>query len=115
MPVYTETKTYHTKAHMGMIDVTDDFRAAVQNACRKTGMQSGTITGFTTGGVAGLLNRLQIQLVFAAVNSQRRTHLRPDYLKNRLLQINHFYPYPVTRKIFCHFGMTAVKPCPVSK
>ena len=54
MPVYTETKTYHTKAHMGMIDVTDDFRAAVQNACRKTGMQSGTITGFTTGGVAGL-------------------------------------------------------------
>ena len=48
MPVYTETKTYHTKAHMGMIDVTDDFRAAVQNACRKTGMKSGTITGFTT-------------------------------------------------------------------
>ena len=47
MPVYTETKTYHTKAHMGMIDVTDDFRAAVQNACRKTGMKSGTITGFT--------------------------------------------------------------------
>lgn len=37
MPVYTETKTYKTKAHMGMIDVTDDFRAAVQNACRKTG------------------------------------------------------------------------------
>ena len=54
MPVYTETKTYQTKAHMGMIDVTDDFRAAVQNACRKTGMKSGTITGFTTGGVAGL-------------------------------------------------------------
>ncbi len=25
---------------MGMIDVTDDFRAAVQNACHKTGMQS---------------------------------------------------------------------------
>ena len=54
MPVYTETKTYRTKAHMGMIDVTDDFRAAVQNACRNTGMKSGTITGFTTGGVAGL-------------------------------------------------------------
>ena len=51
MPVYTETKTYRTKAHMGMIDVTDDFRAAVQNACRNTGMKSGTITGFTTGGV----------------------------------------------------------------
>ena len=39
MPVYTETKTYRTKAHMGMIDVTDDFRAAVQNACRNTGMK----------------------------------------------------------------------------
>ena len=28
MAVYTETKTYHTKAHMGMIDVTEDFRHA---------------------------------------------------------------------------------------
>ena len=26
MAVYTETKTYHTKAHMGMIDVTEDYR-----------------------------------------------------------------------------------------
>ena len=31
MAAYTETKTYHTKAHMGMIDVTDDFRAAVRS------------------------------------------------------------------------------------
>lgn len=54
MPVYTKTKTYHTRAHMGMIDVTGDFRAAVTEACQKTGMQSGIITGFTTGGVAGL-------------------------------------------------------------
>ncbi|WP_295954970.1 YjbQ family protein [Agathobaculum sp.] len=54
MAVYTETKTYHTKAHMGMIDITDDFRAAVHNACRNTGIRSGIITGFTTGGVAGL-------------------------------------------------------------
>ncbi len=54
MSVYTETKTYRTKAHMGMIDVSDDFRAAVHNACRNTGMRSGIITGFTTGGVAGL-------------------------------------------------------------
>ena len=29
MAAYTETKTYHTKAHMGMIDVTEDFRHAV--------------------------------------------------------------------------------------
>ena len=25
MAAYTETKTYHTKAHMGMIDVTEDW------------------------------------------------------------------------------------------
>ena len=54
MAVYTETKTYRTKAHMGMIDVTDDFRAAVINAGKKYGVHSGIITGWTTGGVAGL-------------------------------------------------------------
>ena len=32
MAVYTEKKTYHTKAHMGMIDVTEDFH------CRKRSM-----------------------------------------------------------------------------
>ena len=35
MAVYTETRTYHTKAHMGMIDVTEDFRHAVEAACRE--------------------------------------------------------------------------------
>lgn len=54
MAVYTETKAYHTRAHMGMIDVTKDFQAAVTQACEKKGISSGTITGFTTGGVAGL-------------------------------------------------------------
>ncbi len=54
MAVYTETKSYHTKAHMGMIDVTADFQSAVSNACQKHGISSGIITGFTTGGVAGL-------------------------------------------------------------
>ena len=34
MPVYTETKTYHTKAHMGMIDVTDDYRLYHRRCCR---------------------------------------------------------------------------------
>ena len=58
----------------------------------------------------GLLNRLQIQLVFAAVNPQRRTHLRPDCFKDHLLQISHFYPHPMTRKIFCNFGVAAIKP-----
>ena len=28
MAVYTDTKTYHTKAHMGMIDITGDFQDA---------------------------------------------------------------------------------------
>ena len=54
MAVYTQTKTYHTKAHMGMIDVTGDFQNAVTEACRKYNITAGTVTGFTTGGVAGL-------------------------------------------------------------
>ena len=54
MAVYTETKTYHTKAHMGMIDITGDFQDAVSRACKEKHISSGIITGFTTGGVAGL-------------------------------------------------------------
>ena len=44
MAVYTETKTYHTKAHMGMIDVTQDFQHAVTEACKKHGISAGIIT-----------------------------------------------------------------------
>jgi hypothetical protein len=47
-------KTYHTRANLGMIDVTEDFRAAVEAACRERHISCGTVTGFTTGGVAGL-------------------------------------------------------------
>ena len=54
MAVYTKTKDYHTKAHMGMLDVTKDFQAAVTEACEKHHISAGIITGFTTGGVAGL-------------------------------------------------------------
>lgn len=54
MAVYTQTKEYHTKAHMGMIDITEDFQTVLTQACEKHGISSGTITGFTTGGVAGL-------------------------------------------------------------
>ena len=54
MAVYTKTITYHTKAHMGMIDVTEDFQGAVSEACDKHGISAGTVTGFTTGGVAAL-------------------------------------------------------------
>ena len=45
MAVYTETKTYHTKAHMGMIDVTEDFHHAVEEAARQKNIRNGTITG----------------------------------------------------------------------
>ena len=54
MAVYTTQKTYRTKAHMGMIDVTEDFQKAVTEACDKHGISAGTVTGFTTGGVAAL-------------------------------------------------------------
>ena len=52
MAVYTTQKTYRTKAHMGMIDVTEDFQKAVSEACEKHGISAGTVTGFTTCGVA---------------------------------------------------------------
>ena len=45
MAAYTETKTYHTKAHMGMIDVTEDFRHAVEEAAQQKNIRNGTITG----------------------------------------------------------------------
>ena len=54
MAVYTEIKEYHTRGHMGMIDVTGDFRSAVRAACEKKKIKDGIITGFTTGGVAAL-------------------------------------------------------------
>ncbi|MBE6964018.1 MAG: secondary thiamine-phosphate synthase [Ruminococcaceae bacterium] len=54
MAVYTERKNYHTRAHMGMIDVTQDFQHAVTEACRRHGISSGIVTGFTTGGVSAL-------------------------------------------------------------
>ncbi|MBE5846330.1 MAG: secondary thiamine-phosphate synthase [Lachnospiraceae bacterium] len=54
MAVYTVSKTYHTKGHMGMIDVTGDFQDAVSKGCAEKHMSAGIITGFTTGGVAAL-------------------------------------------------------------
>ncbi|MDR0887033.1 MAG: YjbQ family protein [Clostridiales Family XIII bacterium] len=54
MAVYTQTKTYNTKAFMGMIDITQDFQAAVTEAASAKGIRDGIVTGFTTGGVAGL-------------------------------------------------------------
>ena len=54
MAVHYERKSYQTKAHMGMIDVSGDFQHAVDEAVRAHGVSHGTITGFTTGGVAGL-------------------------------------------------------------
>jgi len=54
MGVYSMRKSYNTKGNMGMIDVTDDFQKAVDDARAKLGVKDGIITGFTTGGVAAL-------------------------------------------------------------
>ncbi|WP_085829240.1 YjbQ family protein [Clostridium massiliodielmoense] len=54
MSIYTKIKKYCTKAHMGMIDVTKDFQNALDEAFKEKNIKNGTITGFTTGGVAGL-------------------------------------------------------------
>ena len=54
MAVYTSRKEYNTKAHMGMIDITSDFQTAIDTAYKEKGISSGIITGFTSGGVAGL-------------------------------------------------------------
>ncbi|MCC8108688.1 MAG: YjbQ family protein [Planctomycetes bacterium] len=54
MAVHTEKRTYHTPAHMGMLDITADFREAIRNAGDAHSIRNGIVTGFTTGGVAGL-------------------------------------------------------------
>ncbi|KGM97942.1 secondary thiamine-phosphate synthase [Clostridium novyi A str. 4552] len=54
MSIYTKIKKYRTKAHMGMIDVTKDFQIALDEAFKEKNIKNGTITDFTTGGVAGL-------------------------------------------------------------
>lgn len=54
MGVYHSIKNYKTEAHMGMIDVSDDFQSVVTEASQEQGIRNGIITGFTTGGVAGL-------------------------------------------------------------
>ncbi len=54
MAIYTSRKEYNTKAHMGMIDITSDFQKALNTAYKEKGISDGIITGFTTGGVAGL-------------------------------------------------------------
>ena len=54
MAIYTTRIEYNTKAHMGMIDITSDFQTALKEAFEEKKIQDGIITGFTTGGVAGL-------------------------------------------------------------
>ena len=54
MAVYTKRKEYKTKSHMGMIDITADFQLSLEEALSEKGIKDGIITGFTTGGVAGL-------------------------------------------------------------
>ena len=47
MAVYTVVKQYRTKGHMGMMDVTEDFRSAVRKACQEKQISDGIVTGFT--------------------------------------------------------------------
>lgn len=54
MAVFTWQKKYQTKAHMGMIDITQDFQQALDEAYTQCNITTGIVTGFTTGGVAGL-------------------------------------------------------------
>lgn len=54
MPVYSEKRSYNTKAHLGMIEITDHFNETLAAAYDKHGILNGTITGFTTGGVAAI-------------------------------------------------------------
>lgn len=70
---------------MGMIDVTEDFRRAVSAACRERGISVGTVTGFTTGGVAGLqFPQVALQRRLAVIPAQgsgsdsRQIRQRPD-------------------------------------
>ena len=50
MAVYTKRKTYKTKAFMGMIELNEDFQAAVE----ESGLKNGTITGWVAGCTAAL-------------------------------------------------------------
>lgn len=54
MVVYTKRKNYKTEAHMEMTEVTDDIQSAVSEAAAKHNISDGTVTAFTTGGVAAL-------------------------------------------------------------
>ena len=56
MAVYTRTKTYHTKAHMGMIDVTEDFQDAVTAASplASTSSASTQLAFAVSAGAAGV-------------------------------------------------------------
>jgi secondary thiamine-phosphate synthase enzyme len=50
MSVYTVKKVYKTKAFMGMVDITNDFKDAVT----KSKLSNGIITGFVAGVSAAL-------------------------------------------------------------
>lgn len=54
MAVYTQKKSYNTRAHLSMIEITDDYKDALAGAYKTYGIRNGLITGFTTGGVAAI-------------------------------------------------------------
>jgi secondary thiamine-phosphate synthase enzyme len=56
MGVYTWQKTYQTRKHLGMIDITPDFQTAVD----QSGLANGIVTGFTKG-VSSALTSLEFE------------------------------------------------------
>jgi thiamine phosphate synthase YjbQ (UPF0047 family) len=47
MAVFTVRKKYKTKGFMGMIDLTDEFKATVKKSAIKNGMITGYVAGCT--------------------------------------------------------------------
>ena len=94
MAVYTEKKTYQTKAHMGMIDVTEDFQRAVEAACREHGISAGTVTGFTTGGCYIPENGKHIVLTTGGVAGLTTLEFEPGMVNHDLkAALDVFSPY----------------------
>ena len=65
--------------------------------------------------VLGLLDRLQIQLILAAVNPQRRTHLCPDCFRTACSRSAIFTLTPWQGRVSATSEVTAVKPRSISK
>ena len=95
MGVYSMRKSYNTKGNMGMIDVTDDFQKAVDDARAKLGVKDGIITGFTTGGVAALTT-LEFEPGLVYTDLKKALDVFSPYLdeNGRVIHYRHHAPKP---------------------